>query len=443
VADVGAQRHEGHEIFGIIGRQRQRDEGGEGGDLDDDQHGVDAGTLLGADDEQPGDGNGDDDGGQVDEAAGIGAVDKGCGKLDAGEALQHADRIAGPADGHRAGGHRIFEDQRPADDPGHQFAERGVAVGIGGAGNRDHGGQFGIAERGQRADHAGHDEADEHTGAGKLGGFGGEDENAGADDAADTEHGQLEGAKRTGETLFFSRCQNCVERLDPPVCHVDLPPVDPCGDNAPNGAAHATRRIGSGLGPSVKRVTQDKELTARPDEAGPPQGAAKDGDCIGDGGVWSQHPQARRPAGVRTAHEQQAKRERAAGKADADQKRQQAAKAGPGGNGGEQLDVAAAHHAPGKQQQADGKDNGRGGDMRQPAKAGGEQAMENGQHDQRDGKLIRDFEAAHIADGGSRHTGQRRHCQGGRCQFRSQPAWHQRRAVCVWSHSRLAAARLS
>ena len=206
-----AERHEGNEILRLVGRERQRDEGGERRHLDDDENGVDGGAFLGADDEQPGDGKRDDHGGQVDEAAGIGTVDQRHGQVDAGEAFQHADRIARPADRDRAGGDGIFQHQRPADDPGHQLPEGGVAVGIGGAGDRDHGGKLRIAERGQPADHRGDDEAEEHAGAGELRGFRGEDEDAGADDAADAEHGELEGPQCAGKALLFSSRENCVE----------------------------------------------------------------------------------------------------------------------------------------------------------------------------------------------------------------------------------------
>ena len=60
-------------------------------------------------------------------------------------------RITGEA--HRDGdvADHVFENQVPADDPGKNFAERRVGVGVGAAGNRNHRGQFGVAQSGKTA----------------------------------------------------------------------------------------------------------------------------------------------------------------------------------------------------------------------------------------------------------------------------------------------------
>ena len=64
--------------------------------------------------------------------------------------LQQAYEVSRPtgSNGGRAEG--ILEHQVPADDPSHQFAQGGIAVGIGGAGNGDDGCELGIAEPRQR-----------------------------------------------------------------------------------------------------------------------------------------------------------------------------------------------------------------------------------------------------------------------------------------------------
>ena len=54
------------------------------------------------------------------------------------------------AHGHVADG--VFQDQVPADDPGDELAHRGIGVGVGAAGDRDHRRQLGIAQRGEAAD---------------------------------------------------------------------------------------------------------------------------------------------------------------------------------------------------------------------------------------------------------------------------------------------------
>ena len=64
---------------------------------------------------------------------------------------EQRDEIARPADGHRRGTERVLEDQIPADDPGDELAERGVAIGVGRAGDRNARRELRIAERRQHA----------------------------------------------------------------------------------------------------------------------------------------------------------------------------------------------------------------------------------------------------------------------------------------------------
>jgi len=52
----------------------------------------------------------------------------------------------------------------PADDPGDEFAERGVGVGVGGAGDGNHAGELGVTEASEGAD-----EADKHQRDGERG----------------------------------------------------------------------------------------------------------------------------------------------------------------------------------------------------------------------------------------------------------------------------------
>ena len=63
-------------------------------------------------------------------------------------------------------------------------------------GDRDRGGELGVAERGEGADDAGHDEGQGDGGArGVLGDRAGEDEDAGADDDTDAEDRQVQGGQ--------------------------------------------------------------------------------------------------------------------------------------------------------------------------------------------------------------------------------------------------------
>ena len=104
--------------------------------------------------------------GQILQAAGkIGGRDPSRAGVQA-EPVQQVDHVRGKAhaDAHvRAG---VFENQIPADDPGDQFAEGRVGVGVGRAGNRNHRRELGVAEPGERADKGHHDHGNCDGGAG-------------------------------------------------------------------------------------------------------------------------------------------------------------------------------------------------------------------------------------------------------------------------------------
>src|SRR6202007_175246 len=80
------------------------------------------------------------------------------------EPIQKADnmRRESYAHGHVTNG--VFENQVPANDPGDQFAHGGVGVGVGAAGNRNHGREFGVTQCGKTANNR-----DEHEGNGYRG----------------------------------------------------------------------------------------------------------------------------------------------------------------------------------------------------------------------------------------------------------------------------------
>ena len=68
------------------------------------------------------------------------------------EPIHEIDDVGGEADAHRHVADGVFQDQVPTDDPGDQFSHGGVGVGIGAAGDGNHGRQLGIAEPGEGAD---------------------------------------------------------------------------------------------------------------------------------------------------------------------------------------------------------------------------------------------------------------------------------------------------
>ena len=60
--------------------------------------------------------------------------------------------VGGEADGDGHVGDGVFKNQVPTDNPGDQFAERRIRVGIGAAGNGNHGGQFCVTQACKSAD---------------------------------------------------------------------------------------------------------------------------------------------------------------------------------------------------------------------------------------------------------------------------------------------------
>ena len=70
------------------------------------------------------------------------------------EPVQQIDHVRREADAHRHVAARVFENQVPTDDPGHQLAQRRVSVGVGAAGNGNHRSQLRITQPGERTDQA-------------------------------------------------------------------------------------------------------------------------------------------------------------------------------------------------------------------------------------------------------------------------------------------------
>ena len=113
------------------------------------------------------------------------------------DVAQRRLRVARPAYRHHRGRQPPLEHQAPADDPGHQLPERHVGVRVGAAGERDHGGELGIAQARKEAGDARQDEGERDCRACGMGSdVTGEGEDAGADGAADTESRQADYTQR-------------------------------------------------------------------------------------------------------------------------------------------------------------------------------------------------------------------------------------------------------
>ena len=65
---------------------------------------------------------------------------------------EQAIRISGKPHRHGHVGDGIFQDQVPADNPGDNFTECSIRIGISAAGDGDHRGELGVTEPGERAD---------------------------------------------------------------------------------------------------------------------------------------------------------------------------------------------------------------------------------------------------------------------------------------------------
>ena len=160
--------HEGMPVVRLDEAGRGEDEDEDGGDLDQHHDVVGARRLADAADQDDGEDHHDEERGDVEAEVPAGIVEVVAGEvLQAGgqvggrdpherrmdaEPVEQIDDVGGEADADAHVGEGVFEDQVPADDPGDQFAEGGVGVGVGRAGDGDHGGDFGVAEAGEGAD---------------------------------------------------------------------------------------------------------------------------------------------------------------------------------------------------------------------------------------------------------------------------------------------------
>ncbi len=198
-------------------------------ELDDDDGGVEICRLLDADNEHRGNEEHDDDGEEVEEAGDVFQADIADtggqgrfaqpdalvfdediaggggerGREDDAELLEEAVEVAGPTGCDGGGTEGVFENKVPADDPGDEFAEGGIAVGVGGAGDGDDGGELRIAEAGEGAGEASEDKAKGDGGTRvESSGLAGEGEDSGTDDSADSESDEVQGTQGTLERIL-------------------------------------------------------------------------------------------------------------------------------------------------------------------------------------------------------------------------------------------------
>src|SRR5438874_117794 len=130
------------------------------------------GALPHTEQQQPGNGRDDQEGGHVDQDRDAGDVGRGLEQTMHGgvggeerrsvsrrepyrklsvEAPEQRREIVRPGDRHGDVADGVLEDQVPPDDPRDQLSQGRIRVGVGAPRLRDHGGQLGVAQTGERA----------------------------------------------------------------------------------------------------------------------------------------------------------------------------------------------------------------------------------------------------------------------------------------------------
>ena len=114
---------------------------------------------------------------------------------------------------------RVLDDQIPADDPGDHLAECHIRVGVGAPGDRHHRRDLGVAERGEAAGDR-RDRVREHDRGPRAEGLVGAGDHVGdareesrADDRADAEHREIEGAEAPLQSAVLPVRNDLVDRL--------------------------------------------------------------------------------------------------------------------------------------------------------------------------------------------------------------------------------------
>ena len=159
-----------------------------------------------------------DEGSRRDQSPELGVVlddgtGEGRGQTQAGRA-QEVLEVARPPGSHRSRGHRVFEHQVPADDPGGKLPQGGVGVGVGRARHRGHGGELRVAQRGEDAHHPRHHVREHEGGARRLPcDHARAHEDSRPDDGPHPEARELDGAQHAAQTVVAGLLEQAGERL--------------------------------------------------------------------------------------------------------------------------------------------------------------------------------------------------------------------------------------
>ena len=141
-------------VVAFHGVRRAENENQNGGDLYQHHHVVGAGALAHAADEDVREDDQDEQRGNIEPCAGKLAIGNDrpgnlIGQMPPENAVQDVVEIGRESYRNRHVGDRVLEDEIPTDDPGNDLAQGGIRIGVCAARNGDHGGQFGITQRGE------------------------------------------------------------------------------------------------------------------------------------------------------------------------------------------------------------------------------------------------------------------------------------------------------
>ena len=125
-----------------------------------------------------------------------------CRQLDA-KVAEQAEQIAAPSGGHGSSAKSVFQHQVPANDPGKDFTQRGVAVGVSRTGNRDGGSKFRVAQSGKHASGGSKNKRKNNGWTGKIRRRGsGKNKDSRADDRANAERDEVVDAQRALQAVL-------------------------------------------------------------------------------------------------------------------------------------------------------------------------------------------------------------------------------------------------
>src|ERR1039458_2387064 len=96
----------------------------------------------------------------------------------------------------------VFDDEIPTNDPGEDFAQSGVTVGVCRTGNRNQGGEFGVTQASKDAARARQNERQYDGWASEGCGYrSGQNKNSGADNCADAKRDQVDWTEHATQAL--------------------------------------------------------------------------------------------------------------------------------------------------------------------------------------------------------------------------------------------------